>query len=441
MSAEVIGMLGQYTHRLTFSGDESPFKIIYGPNGVGKTKFLELISAMVGLDPYAVAGIPFTEATLSFEDGTIFRVVRVGPENPAERVDVIFYLDSPQVPTTMNWAHSNLDKSGRSDFERMLERETMWREIRPGWWQDQSDEEIIELSELRRRFPPSRSRHIAQDAPEELRALTTTHRAHLIETQRLNNYHNSSPVRAPRDRAASRRSTVSNFAVALRSELQRVQAQNSRASQQLERTFPRRVLEEKAQIPKNVVDIRTKYDEQNEFRKRLGSIGLIANDMDFPLPDRDLQNWETSVLWIYLTDTDKKLITFEPILQKIETFTSVINRRFLGKIIRVSAEEGLIIESLRDGSRLDADALSSGEQHELILMYDLTFNVRGGSIVMIDEPEISLHVSWQLEFLRDVSEIAKLSDFQFIVATHSPQIIADNWDEAVAFGPEGVDFA
>lgn len=59
---------------------------------------------------------------------------------------------------------------------------------------------------------------------------------------------------------------------------------------------------------------------------------------------------------------------------------------------------------------------------------------------MIDEPEISLHVSWQMNFINDVQEIANLSGFHFIVATHSPQIINNWWSQAIQLGPENVEF-
>lgn len=89
---------------------------------------------------------------------------------------------------------------------------------------------------------------------------------------------------------------------------------------------------------------------------------------------------------------------------------------------------------------IDLDSLSSGEQHEIILMIDLLINVPKGATVLIDEPEISLHVAWQLAFIPDVQEIAKMVGFKFVVATHSPQIINNAWDRAVRLGPQGAAF-
>ena len=69
-----------------------------------------------------------------------------------------------------------------------------------------------------------------------------------------------------------------------------------------------------------------------------------------------------------------------------------------------------------------------GEQHQLILLYELVFNVRKNSLVLIDEPENSLHVAWQRLFIDDLLAIIKAENLQVIVVTHSPQIIGSHRD-------------
>lgn len=95
---------------------------------------------------------------------------------------------------------------------------------------------------------------------------------------------------------------------------------------------------------------------------------------------------------------------------------------------------------MKSRSSVPLTALSSGEQHEIILMFDLLFNVQSGSIVMIDEPEISLHIGWQKKFIADVLRISALVGFQFVVATHSPQIIDRWWEYATRLGPNLTEF-
>ncbi|MDA1003121.1 MAG: AAA family ATPase [Chloroflexi bacterium] len=62
---------------------------------------------------------------------------------------------------------------------------------------------------------------------------------------------------------------------------------------------------------------------------------------------------------------------------------------------------------------------------------DLARNASPNSLVLIDEPEISLHVAWQKAFLDDMARIATLANLRFIIATHSPQVIGEWWDRSV----------
>jgi predicted ATP-binding protein involved in virulence len=86
---------------------------------------------------------------------------------------------------------------------------------------------------------------------------------------------------------------------------------------------------------------------------------------------------------------------------------------------------------------LPVTSLSSGEQHELVLLYELLFKVNPDSLILIDEPELSLHIAWQQQFLQDLQKITQLASFDVLIATHSPQIIHDRWDLTVELkGPE-----
>ena len=68
------------------------------------------------------------------------------------------------------------------------------------------------------------------------------------------------------------------------------------------------------------------------------------------------------------------------------------------------------------------------EQHEIVILFDLLFGTKKNSLILVDEPELSLHVDWQRAMLKDLHEMAELSDFRALLATHSPQIIGERWD-------------
>lgn len=218
------------------------------------------------------------------------------------------------------------------------------------------------------------------------------------------------------------------------------QTSHSRITQQLDRTFPNRVLASTSTPSLEGAGIREKFNKQNTFRSRLGQVASLDLEDALSLPDRDLNDMERRLLNLYLEDADKKLEPFVLLLRKIELLEKIVNSRLLKKSLNVTAENGLTVYRDSDGEMIDLDSLSSGEQHEIILMFDLLFSVPPGSLVLIDEPEISLHVVWQLAFIPDVQSIAAVSNFRFVVATHSPQIINDSWGRATRLGPAEVDF-
>jgi predicted ATPase len=78
-------------------------------------------------------------------------------------------------------------------------------------------------------------------------------------------------------------------------------------------------------------------------------------------------------------------------------------------------------------------ALSSGERHIVTLIYAAT-HMSKQQIVLIDEPEISLHVDWQRHLLKKMSE--QLGERQIIVCTHSPVIGADYEERVIIFEPK-----
>ena len=69
---------------------------------------------------------------------------------------------------------------------------------------------------------------------------------------------------------------------------------------------------------------------------------------------------------------------------------------------------------------------SSGEKETIVSFYNLLFKISSGEILLIDEPEISLHIAWQRMFINDLIKIEELRNLTILVATHSPQMISGN---------------
>lgn len=169
----------------------------------------------------------------------------------------------------------------------------------------------------------------------------------------------------------------------------------------------------------------------------LGNNKNFGDDSDDELEGfSDLLNFaiKSSLLKVYADNMKRKLDIFEGLESKIETFKTNINNLFIHKVMKVDLEKGFIFE-LKDGQdkqrTIDPKDLSSGEQHEVILNYELIFKTQQDSVILIDEPEISLHVLWQKKFITNLLEIAKANNLNILVATHSPDIVHKHRDLVV----------
>ena len=122
-------------------------------------------------------------------------------------------------------------------------------------------------------------------------------------------------------------------------------------------------------------------------------------------------------------------------------FCSLINNRLVDKELVLNTKAGFQVRN-KLGHIFDLATLSSGEQHLINLFFILLFNSGYMSrwdhpyppIVMIDEPELSLHVAWQTDFVSDLEKIIALVSGTYIIATHSPSIVHNSWNCVVELG-------
>ena len=81
-------------------------------------------------------------------------------------------------------------------------------------------------------------------------------------------------------------------------------------------------------------------------------------------------------------------------------------------------------------------ALSSGEKHVLLQLFELVFDGKAGDLVMIDEPELSFHPAWLNVYVSVMERIQEFKleegrEMQIVLATHSPMLVGGRWDETL----------
>jgi predicted ATP-binding protein involved in virulence len=124
--------------------------------------------------------------------------------------------------------------------------------------------------------------------------------------------------------------------------------------------------------------------------------------------------------------------------KRTSDFLALINGFLADGEKRLEFEAGGKLRVLyRDTPLRGIAGLSSGERQLVVILTHLVFNevAHKANVLIIDEPELSLHVKWQEMFV-DALE-ATSQETQFILATHSPSIILQRVADCVDIGRAG----
>ncbi|MDE6226036.1 MAG: AAA family ATPase [Muribaculaceae bacterium] len=116
--------------------------------------------------------------------------------------------------------------------------------------------------------------------------------------------------------------------------------------------------------------------------------------------------------------------------QRVTIFREVIDSLFkdTGKSLIIE-NNNFFIDS-KNGKLLPED-LSSGEKEILLLLLRVFLLDSNGSVVLIDEPETSLDISWQYKL---IDLLVRLNpNAQFFITTHSPSIFGDGWGDKIIY--------
>lgn len=142
--------------------------------------------------------------------------------------------------------------------------------------------------------------------------------------------------------------------------------------------------------------------------------GQLTSDILFIIPL--IHRTKSMVEFAQGLETNRKKL-FAPLSLYESTIRSFIDK----KMITVSPNGSLDIKNDGEsGKPIEWKHLSSGEKQLLILLTQALLWERDPVVYVADEPELSLHVTWQEKLLKSITALA--GRCQVIVATHSPDI-------------------
>lgn len=405
---EISGLFTRLDHTIQLHTDER-ITIVTGPNGSGKTHCLNILKCMVSHEFPALLAMPFASADLSFDGENRLRFVK---------------SRSDEFGTVTGYSRSGKLGQFRVHQDWTAHLPPWISKAGPDRWWDDHEDRYIPEHVLRRRYGDGPK---DQERPDWLAAFLPAGEPILIETGRLDVATNWSEVRNGRIRhrpeAVAR---IKQYAERIQSQVADARRASLAQSQRSDREFAVRALD-KARATVKEGELRRRYDDISTLNRELHQSGLTEVTVAVEIPAGKSNPTERRILNLFLDDWEQKLAPLIPVHTRLQLLNEIVGSKLHPKTLRFERQGELVFYS-PDGDQIGLEQLSSGEQHLLALYTMLLFAAETGSVVLIDEPEISLHAAWKHAFLDDISRVAYLNELQVVIATHSTGIINGRWD-------------
>lgn len=415
--------------------------ILTGPNGSGKTHLLRLLRHLVAPDIGELARLPFTAVELEYESGKSLGATRSQLEAGTEI----------SLTGTLHTGRSY--KAGpytfQSDLIDGISLPRYLRRLDDDFWLDTRDDEILSQAEVLDRYAglrglnvPNavvskrqiRDRAYGRPGPEWPPEWVSKHFSSptpptFIATARLDR---TEPANEMSRYSAMRTGpTTPGTAARIRQYVDRVREQVAEArrislavSQKADQGFASRALDKARETVKDR-ELKDRYEQLVRLHEELHANGLTAESLEVSLPGKTNLT-ERRILDVFLRDWENKLRPLIPVHKKLQLLRDTVGEKMRGKVLVIeNGEPGFTTPS---GDPISVEMLSSGEQHLLALFTMLLFAAAPGAVVLIDEPEISLHAAWKHAFLDDIARVADVNELQVVLATHSTAIINGRWE-------------
>jgi predicted ATP-binding protein involved in virulence len=429
LQLQMIDLYETFKHDIKLNQDER-ITILTAPNGYGKTIALKAIYSLFNNKFGFFTKLVFDKIIFTFDNDDTLELIK-----KKKRIELILKENNKKsVPFT--YPSKEMEADIRHIIpSRMIEDFTppFIRRVGADRWFNELSGERLTMEEILEQYNNEFPEHILEringKIPKELSRFLKVMSVYFIQEQRL-------ILRQPiSDHRMREEIVITDIIEKYSQELSKLIKQKigeyAQITQSLDSSFPKRLFGQNSNSFA-IDELKEKLSILQKKRQKISEYGLLKLDDDSSLfSDTNIKESETKVLSLYIADNETKLSVFDALVQKIELFTQILNeRRFTFKSIEIDKEQGFIFKT-KKGDMLKLTELSSGEQHEVVLLFELLFNVTENSLVLIDEPEILLHVVWQKAFLRDIEEIIKLQKIDIVIATHSPFIIDERWDLTV----------
>lgn len=198
-------------------------------------------------------------------------------------------------------------------------------------------------------------------------------------------------------------------------------------------------------------DIIGEFNKLDERAKSYIQMGFISEtnykdvfEMLSKVKDKNKEA-AANILTPYLEVQNKKLDALDNLVDTLIFFNKSLNDYLYDKKVEFSISQGFKFyrdikgefrHNPKNNEEIDVKKLSSGERQLLRLFGMVIQKSDTCPIIIIDEPEISLNIKWQRRLLSTLSYFVRNTKAQFVIATHSFEILSSHLDNTVRIGPK-----
>lgn len=400
-----------YNYDITFHKDG--ITLITGPNGFGKTTVLNIIKNALEQNFLYFYELLFKSIVFYFDDYEIGPRLKISKvkvqqdsmfDNDVEyNLNIGFYDGNVKKPIDTLVIDKKFIRHGRGMFSPFLGEDEL----------DFYDED--EYNARRRYF--GRSNQEIMKRLRNFQIFLNDKKCLFIKEQRIFSAKNLND--------ANEKYTITQLAEDLKMRYAFQKSRYTDESQKIDSSFVERLLGRNYEA----------YEE-TEYHERISALekivdnykkfGLISNYSFVGQFDKDFK----PALSLYIDDMFKKIEVYDSFFRQLSLFNTFVNGKGLSNKTMILDEKSGISFRSDSGRVVPLKKLSSGEQNLVILYYRLVFETEPNTLLLIDEPENSIHVEWLERMLSDYFVMESDLKCQMIIATHSPIFIGDNFNVA-----------
>ena len=431
------GLFGRYNYRLPLQSEgdtETPcVSLFYGDNGAGKTTILETIFHLLSVHRSRghksfIAKTPFRNFEVQFSDQTRVVASRDGKLLTGD------YLLS-------------VSHGGAAPHAEMITVDPDSGVVPPGTLSDAADNLLEDLANLGLDvFYLGDSRDLESDAIPS--------RRHAIVSEQLSLFALSGermPAEigglrrdhSPLEESIQRMDRMLRRQAMLASSAGDTSAQESYAD--VLRTIASTTPREGGVPDEEIHRLELGLQDLEFLSKEFATFGLASVIEAKPLAESLAASNETSlpmvvqVLRSFLNSQMQRLSALNGTYEKILGLIDTANAYLTDKKVAFDLYDGFAVK-LPEGlmnETLDPNSLSSGEKHLLLIFLNILNVQDRPRLFLIDEPELSLNIKWQRRLVDSLLDLSKDSRCQFLLATHSIELLTKHSSNVVEVKPDG----